>query len=292
MDRDIERLEFIGDALPVLWPNMGPEIFSAACGCGYVFGESTAWSEPAILDWERDAAGIRFDPEHPLFAATLRFTELLVELSRGRYIVGLTDFHPGGDHLAALRDPANLAMDLIDEPDRVKAMLSQAQAEYYRAYDILLAPIAAAGMPATAWINAPAFGRYYIPSCDFSALISRAQFDEFFLPGLVDECEFYDRSIYHLDGPGAIRHLESILSIPGLDAIQWVPGAGHEELAPWIPLLTRMRAGGKSVMLYCATRELGLVFDNFRPEGIWIVPTDVDDETTAREVLRRVAAWR
>ncbi len=290
--RDIGQHEFIGDTLPVIWPNMGPEIFSACCGCGYVFGEETAWSEPAIIDWERDGPKARFDPEHPYFRAVLRFTEALIGLSEGRYIVGLTDFHPGGDHLAALRDPANLAMDLIDDPGRVKALLSRSQTEYFDAYDRLYAPIARAGMPATSWINAPAFGRFYIPSCDFAALISTRQFEEFFLPGLIDECRFYDRSIYHMDGPGQIRHLDSILSIPRLNAIQWVPGAGHEELAQWIPLLKRIRSGGKSVMVYCRISELDLVFDNFRPEGIWLLPSDVDDGETARAVLRRVEKWK
>jgi len=46
--------EYYGDALPIAWPNMGPEIFSAWCGCGYEFGETTAWSEPCVLDWDKD----------------------------------------------------------------------------------------------------------------------------------------------------------------------------------------------------------------------------------------------
>jgi hypothetical protein len=171
-------------------------------------------------------------------------------------------------------------------------MLKASQPEYYQAYDQQYELISAAGMPATSWLPAIAFGKYYIPSCDFSALISSAQFDEFFLPGLIEECEFYDRAVYHLDGPGAIRHLDSIMSIPGVHAIQWVPGAGHEELAQWIPLLKRIRAGGKSVLVYCTVKELDLVFENLRPEGVWIQPNGVADEETAAYVLRRVEKWR
>lgn len=289
---DMRHWSFYGDALPIAWPNMGPEIFSAWCGCGYEFGETTTWSIPSIRDWAVDGKKARFDPNHPLFKATLRFTELLAELGKGRFIVGLTDFHPGGDHLAALRGPEALAMELLDTPDEVKAALEPAKADYFDAYNRLYALIAAAGMPATSWIPAVAFGRYYIPSCDFSALISAAQFEEFFLPGIIDECRFYDRSIYHLDGPGAIRHLDSLLRIPELHAIQWVPGAGHEELAPWIPILRRVRAARKSLLLYCLPEELDLVFENFKPEGIWIEPRGVDDPDTAEKVLRRVERWR
>jgi hypothetical protein len=36
---------------------------------------------------------------------------------------------------------------------------------------------------------------------------------------------------------------------------------------------------------------LDLVFGNFKPEGVWIFPTDVTDEETARAVLKRVERW-
>ena len=65
-------------------------------------------------------------------------------------------------------------------------------------------------------------------------MISTRMFEDVFLPGLVDECRFLDRSIYHLDGPGALRHLDSILAIPELDALQWVFGAGNEGFHRWV----------------------------------------------------------
>lgn len=50
-------------------------------------------------------------------------------------------------------------------------------------------------MPATPWLDLIAFGRYYIPSNDFSTMISEAMFEEFFLPGIVRECAFLYRRI-------------------------------------------------------------------------------------------------
>ena len=50
----LESQEFLYDALPVAFPNLGPEIFSAWCGCGYGYGKTTTWSTPVIEDWERD----------------------------------------------------------------------------------------------------------------------------------------------------------------------------------------------------------------------------------------------
>ena len=88
----------------------------------YEFGEFTSWSTPSIESWERDAPQARINFDHPLFAKTLEYTDKLIERGHGHFIVGLTDFHPGGDHLVALRDPEQLAIDLLDNPQWVKAM--------------------------------------------------------------------------------------------------------------------------------------------------------------------------
>jgi len=92
----------------------------------------------------------------------------------------------------------------------------------------------AAGQPITSWTPLVSDGRYYIPSNDFSIMVSKAMYDDVFLPGIRRECQFLDHSIYHLDGPGALRHLDSLLAIPELDALQWVFGAGNEGFSRWV----------------------------------------------------------
>ena len=290
----LEHTEFLGDALPVAWPNMGPEIFSAWCGAGYEFGETTTWSTPSIEDWDRDAPGSRLNLEHPLFKATLDMTDKLIERGRGRFIVGLTDFHPGGDHLAALRDPQQLALDLFDNPGWVKRMVDVAGRDFFTAYDVFYERISAAGMPSTSWIPLIAYGRYYIPSNDFSAMISPAMFEEFFLDGLVEECRFLDRSIYHLDGPGSLPHLDLLLGIEELDAIQWVPGAGNESLERWMPVYRRIQAAGKSMQILDVNLDnYELLFEHLRPEGVYVGSVGgVRDRETAETVLKRFARWR
>lgn len=69
-------------------------------------------------------------------------------------------------------------------------------------------------------------GRGYPVQNDFSALISTSMHQEFFLEELLNEINYLDNSIYHLDGPDASKHLNIILEIPHLNAIEWVPGAG------------------------------------------------------------------
>jgi hypothetical protein len=296
VERDIwviENTAYYGDALPIAWPNMGPEIFSAWCGAGYQYGKMTTWSVPSINSWAEDGPGARLDLDHPLFRRTAEYTDRLIERSDGRFIVGLTDFHPGGDHLAALRDPERLALDLIENPEWVKKMVDVATTDFFVAYDFFYDRIRAAGMPVTSWIPLVAEGKYYIPSNDFSALISPQMFEEFFLEGIREECRFLDRSIYHLDGPDAVRHLDLLLEIPELDAIQFQPGAGSGSLERWLPVYRRIQDGGKATELeQVKLHDLDAVFEALKPEGVFINRVNgVENAETAAEVLKRVERW-
>ena len=288
------NVDFLADSLPVAWPNMGPEIFSAWCGCGYNYGESTTWSDPCVIDWETDYQKSALRMDHELFRLTDRFTDRLLELGKDNFIVGLTDFHPGGDHIAALRDPAVLAIDMIENVKWVKKKLVDSYAEYQRAYYHFYNKLHAAGMPSTSWTPLIADGKFYIPSNDFSCMISDEMFREIFLPGIIDECRFYDRSIYHLDGPGALRHLDTLLEIKELDAVQWVPGAGNEGFSNWIDVYKKIQLAGKSMQITSLhVPDLPLLFENLKPEGIYIAGVGgVPDKDSAEMFINRIAAWR
>ena len=291
-DASLRSREYFADSLPVIFPNMGPEIFSAWCGCGYEYGADTTWSEPCIRDWDKDADQAVFNPQHPLYLKTVEFTRLLLQYGVGNFIVGLTDFHPGADHLAALRDPQNLAMDMLENPEQVKAKLASSYGEYYAVYDAFYEMLSAAGMPSTSWTPLVHEGKFYIPSNDFSCMISTPMFEEFFLPGIIDECRFYDRSIYHLDGPGALRHLDTLLDIKELDAVQWVCGAGNEGYQRWAHVYQKIQKRGKSLQLGITLDELPLVFETLRPEGVWFAGIyGVNDRDTAEKVLKRIEKW-
>ena len=293
LDMELRNNIYYADALPVAWPNLGPEVFSAWCGCSYRFGEHTTWSEPCIEDWEKDAGKCVLDMDHWLFKATVDYTNKLLEYGRNNFIVGLTDFHPGGDHLAASRDPQNLAIDMIEHQDEVKAKLKESESEFFKAYDYFYDILHREGMPITTWLTLIHDGKYYVPSNDFSCMISNEMFEDVFLQGIINECRFYERSIYHLDGPGALRHLDSLLAIKELNAVQWVPGAGREGFERWIGVYKKIQAAGKGIQLFCDIDELPLIFENLKPEGIWFSNiSGINDILTAERVMERIKKWK
>lgn len=293
MDENMRNTDFLYDSLPVAFPNLGPSIYSAWCGCGYEYGPDTAWSHPVIEDWEKDIGRVHLDMSHPLFKKMIEFTQKLIEVGRGKFIVGLTDLHPGGDHLAALRGSENLAMDLLEEPEYVEQLLKQSIPEYFKAYDVFYDMIHSAGMPATTWTSIIHDGKFYLPSNDFSCMISKAMYDKFFLPGIERECRFYERSLYHLDGPGALRHLDSLLSIPELNAIQFVCGAGNEGYHRWVNVYRQIQNAGKGIQMMCDVSELPMIFETLKPEGIWFSSiSGITDRDTAEKVVKRIGRWK
>ena len=288
----MENTVFYADMMPVAWPNLGPGIFSAWAGCPYEYGADTTWTSPCIEDWDKDAGKAVVDMSHPLLKKTEEFTRMLLEQAGGKFIVGLTDFHPGGDHLAALRDSEQLAIDLIDNPDAVKAKLETSYTEYFRVYDYFAGILKENQMPISTWLTLTSETTMYVPSNDFSCMISESMFEEFFLEGIRRECRHYENNIYHLDGPGALRHLDMLLSLDELDAVQWVPGAGNDEALKWLDVYDRVLSKGKGLYI-CNVRptDLDTLMEHLPARGVCLHMNGINDGDTAAAVMRKIEKW-
>jgi hypothetical protein len=81
-------------------------------------------------------------------------------------------------------------------------------------------------------------------------MISPPMFETFCWQDNLECCAHVDHSLYHLDGPGAVRHVPLLLRLERLDCIQWIQGAGGPLPSQWLDLLRRIQAGGKSLQLY------------------------------------------
>jgi hypothetical protein len=280
-----------GDGLPTYMPNLGPEILTACYGAELNFTESTSWSEPILGRWD-ETSHLKIDPENKYLRCILDMTRLATEVGHDKFIVGLTDIHPGADLAASFRDPQQLCVDMIEEPERVKALLNQINRAFFEFYEMNEQVIKASGQTiSTSWL--PLFvdkQRYYIPSNDFSIMISTEMFEEFFLPELLEEINWLDRSIYHLDGPGALRHLNTLLEIPKLDAIQYVYGDGAKPASSWMHIYKRIQDAGKKLHIAVEPWELDAFMENLHPEGV-MMHTYANSVEEADTLLRKISRW-
>jgi hypothetical protein len=135
-------------------------------------------------------------------------------------------------------------------------------------------------------------GRAYPVSCDFICMISPKMFQDAILPSLYAEIQWLDHSIYHLDGPGALRHLDALLDLPELDGIQWVFGAGNEPARKWIDVYKRIQAAGKCIQLLGTDiADTVAVCEHLRPEGVWLCPGGTYSRAETEEFLKWTERW-
>ena len=57
--------------------------------------------------------------------------------------------------------------------------------------------------------------------------------------------EVIDRLVYHLDGVGQLAHLDMLLALPRLKAVQWVYGDGKPSARHWMEVYQKIARAGK-----------------------------------------------
>jgi hypothetical protein len=293
-EANLRNTVHFADQLPIAFPNLGPEVFSAFYGCEMEYGEHTAWSKPILHDWSKASLdAIRLDTDGFFFRKVMEVTQAMLEQARGRYIVGYTDLHGGGDAIAALREPQELLIDVLEHPAEIKELCDRVTTGFLHVYDRFHAELSAAGMPSTTWCPVIGPGKVHIPSCDFSCMISDEAFEDLFIPGIVRECRHMDRCLYHLDGPQALRYLDRLLDIPEIHAIQWVPGAGHDRWSDWIGVYQRIQSRGKALqILHVPAGDLPRLFEALAPEGVWISAlSGISTIDEAEAALAAISRW-
>jgi len=291
-EASLEGAVFLAETFPKFDPGLGPEQCATVFGCELEFSETTSWSIP-IAGSCREILEIRPNLDNAYWNNLRASTELSIERGGGRWITALPDLHTNGDLPAALRDPQELCLDLADDADSVRAACDHVtEAAYGLMYDDLWGRIEAAGQPCTTWAPFLHAGRAYVTSCDFICMISPEMFRRTILPSIVWEMRFLERNFFHLDGPGALQHLDDLLARPELDGLQWVYGTGSGPARNWIDLYRRVQAAGKCIQLCCDDiADARAVAEHLRPEGVWFCPGGAYSREEAEAFIRWSGAW-
>jgi hypothetical protein len=249
---DLSHTHYAGDSLPVCHPWLGPDQFSAWLGAAIQLKpkEFTSWVKPFVTDW-RDHPTFEIDPCNRWWQLYLELICAAADYGKDKWITAYPDLHTGIDALAAMRGPENLMNDIIMIPDLVHRAMQQMTGLWKYVVDCVADIIEPYGQGSSNWTMGWSSKKYLcIGQNDFSCLISADMFKEFCQNDNVECCKAVDYSLYHLDGPDAIRHLPTIIGLKNLTAVQWIPGAGNPEPSQWLELLQRIQQTGKSVQVW------------------------------------------
>jgi hypothetical protein len=130
--------------------------------------------------------------------------------------------------------------------------------------------------------------------CDACVMFSPAMFRRFVVPGLTEQCQWLDNSMYHLDGTQAIPHLDALLEIDELDAVEWTPQAGIERGGNprWFKMYERILNAGKSVQAIGVGKdEIVPLLDAIGGRGVYVMAAS-SSLSDAEEIIRLTEPYR
>jgi hypothetical protein len=239
------------EAIPVFWHNWsaGQALYF---GCLPHFARDTVWVDPApldalgypILDGWQDSPWWQWMQDCTLKAS---------QASQGRWFIMPMWGNHAGDNLGLVRGTEKLLLDIAADRAWVRRAAKQISDIQIKAFERLweLVDPAIVGVEGSVnYVSCWSPVRTLAFDCDLSCMLSPQDFRELFLPPLLETMHTVDHRIYHLDGTVALQHLPTLLGLPELHAIQWIPGAGREEIAQWIPLIRRVQKAGKGIAVY------------------------------------------
>ena len=288
----IEKTYWGGEAFPVMFPVAVNMVALTAVLLGssikYI-DTNTTWIGPNIKNWKKRKT-FEFDPDNSFWKKCKILLEKASERGFGKYIIGIPDLNGPGEILSLLRGHTELCFDIIENPYEIfMAMreINDAWLRYWEAcHGIVHQYMGGYTNMFSVWSKHPLTDL----QCDFSCLISPEDFNRFFLPYIAEQTEWIDRTVYHLDGPGSLKHLDSLLSLPKLDGIQWIPGAGSARMSDWIELLQKIQNSGKKLIIICEKFEVEKLVKELKSKGL-LIETACGSIKEAEELLKNVKKW-
>ncbi len=297
-ERILRTKKYYGQSFPFVDLNIGPGSLSTYFGCAPQFSMDTIWYDAIDCNELADILHYEFIQEGGWWQKHIELVTEAVKRADERYYIGIPDIQEGLDILSAMRHPAELCLDMLDVPEEVLQLKDKIDKAFYpcfdKMYDLVKDPIDDYNVFTAFHIIGK--GKTGKVQCDYSALISPDMFDEFGIPEISRQCDYLENSLYHLDGKDAIRHLDSVLGMKSLNALQFVAGAGQNDPASdeWLFIYDKVRAAGKSlwISIYDGPVErwierAKMLQKRYGNDGLYLIFGDTN-EVGAEKILREL----
>ena len=286
LDWYVAHSSLMADMLPVANTQLGPGSLAAILGGVFEGGEDTIWIHPDP-NYSDD---IVFNPQHPNYLLHKELLKACKAKAQGHYYVGMPDLMEGLDVLAAIKGTDKVLLDTVMQPEVLEHQMQQINDIYFQVFDELYDIIREGDEMAFCYFSSWAPGKMSKLQSDISTMISVDDYRRFVQPFIREQCQKIDYTLYHLDGVGAMHHLDALLEIKELNAIQWTPGVGEPQggSPKWYDLYKKILAGGKSIMACWVTLdELRPLLDNIGGDGVHI-EMDFHNEREVEQAMKIV----
>lgn len=286
----LSKSSLMADILPVANTHLGPGSLGALLGADLDGGEDTIW----ITHKENFGDELVFDKKNPYWRLHLDLLNACKKYASDRYFVGCPDLVEGLDVLASMKGTQEVLMDMMLRPEVLDVQMQQINDIYFEVFDKIYDIINVNGEMAFCYFSIWGPGKVSKLQSDISVMISPEDYRRFVQPYIREQAQKIDYTLYHLDGVGAIRHLDAILEIEELNAIQWTPGVGEPQGGDprWYDLYKKILAGGKSIMAnWVSLDELEPLLDNVGNQGIHL-NVDFKSEKEIEQAIKIIDKYR
>ena len=290
LDWYVAHSSLMADMLPVANTQLGPGSLAAILGGVFEGGEDTIWIHPDP-NYTDD---IKFDPQPPNWLLHQELLKACKAKAQGHYYVGMPDLMEGMDVLAAIKGTDKVLLDTVMQPEVLEHQMQQINDIYFKVFDELYDIIREGDEMAFCYFSSWAPGKMSKLQSDISTMISVDDYRRFVQPFIREQCQKIDYTLYHLDGVGAMHHLDALLEIKELNAIQWTPGVGEPQggSPKWYDLYKKILAGGKSIMACWVTLdELRPLLDNIGGDGVHL-EMDFHNEREVEQAMRIIEEYQ
>lgn len=285
------EMRFFGAAYPNFNTNIGPGSLAIYLGCEPGFSEETVWFDhlPEMQDDPESVPLPEMDLNAPWLKTHLDIIKRAAAQAKGKCLATVPDLVEGMDILASFRGAQNLLMDMYDRPEWIHKWLRRLNDLYFPYFDMMhdLVKLEDGSNAFTAFqVWGP--GKTAKIQCDFSAMMGPDMFAEFVAPYLAEQAKRLDYTVYHLDGKEEFPHLEHLLKIDELQAIQWTAAAGDPgvEDEQWYDFYHKVLDGGKSLLLLggISRERIGPMIKELGTKGVYYRLSTLDTEAEAIEI--------
>lgn len=285
---------FGGEAYPYYLPDLGFDVATSMLGVKIEINETSAWAvhmDKSLSEF----TDFSFKPDNPDYQLQVEALDYYVNDARNLeskdgvdYIVGMVPFNTLYDGVASLIGPENLCMELFDNPEEVHRVANAHFELFKKVYSIFEKQTLQYQHGSTNWLGVYSDVPWYYISNDFIVMISEEFFQEFIMETLLKTVEFHPRTLFHLDGENAVRHLDAILTLDKLTGVQVQATPCRQSAEFWTPYLKKIQAAGKTAWIEARHfDDLKYLVEHLDPEGLFI-KTWADTEAEAKRMERFV----
>ena len=275
----------MGDGFPyVNFDCFGPGVVAAFCGARLDNSSGQVWFFPQKKQ-EIGDIHVKYDPENIWVKRIKDIYRAGLDRWNGSVIMGMPDLGGVLDVAAALCDSEDLLFACIEEPEEVVRLAKEIQTAWYAAYNDFAGVLKPQG-GFSDWSHLYSATPSYIIQCDFSYTIGPDMYQQFTMDTLREDVKRLDHTIYHLDGIGELKHLDLLLTLKDLNAVQWVYGAGQPGPIHWLDVYRKILDAGKQIMILGTAEEFLEVVDVLHGSPYVIQTFDPDQRELMEKVLK------